>query len=603
MARLPQQYVDDLVAATDIVGIISASIPLKKSGIEYVGKCPFHADSTPSFSVSPQKGVFLCRGCGATGNAIKFIQDYEGTGFRDIIDRLAKENNMPVPTGSNEDNLIFKQQNEIFSLLDRAQKLYVEELYKSKEAMEYLKARGVDDDTIKRFGIGFAPGGGKFLQEKMPDISVGLLKKAGLVKESEFENSGLQDWMRYRVTFPIRNSNGKLIAFGGRILKENTKAKKYLNTPETMVFKKGNEMFGFYEASSQMRKRGRAIITEGYMDSVVPSGHGVQNIASAMGTSLSSVAIDRLFRTAEEVVFCFDPDEAGRRAARKALENAAPMIDARHSVKFAFLPEGVDPDEFVLEHGAEKFESEIIGKALPMSKYIIAEFTARNDMKTAEGRARFAVDAMDIVNRIGDPMLVAILGEEIKAIAGAGVPVPGVNAPAEPIEPPQEPVRRRGFANLRPKAVSQATAGEAFNDKQAPIPVPEPAKEDLEYKSTNIVSIFLKDPALAAYFEAEWLLLSNAEDDEIDAVDAMIKIVNDHNAAHNADKTNPMKPEAFAAALNASPTLAPYAARGHAHNKNKEGCDIQKEFSDIVAHLSMKQARLNKIKVKTVPRP
>lgn len=595
MARIPDSFLNDLIAATDIVSVIGSAIKLKKSGAQFVGKCPFHADSTPSFSVEPSKKVYLCRGCGATGNVITFLSEHEGSGFREVVERLAKVANMTVPQSSAEDSAIQKQLDEIHAVLARAQTIYAEELKSNAEAMAYLAKRSVDASMIERFGIGWGGTMSSVLKKKMPDVSDALLIKAGLSRENEFDKGVSQDWMKYRITFPIRSATGKIIAFGGRSTMENAKP-KYLNTPETLAFKKGNELYGYHEAVNSIRKKNVAVVTEGYLDVVVPSGLGIDNSVSPMGTALSPVAIARLFKVAETVIFCFDGDDAGRLASMKAMEYAAPMLDSRHSAKFALLPKGMDPDDFVLKHGVDAYQS-FLDNAMPLSKYVIAEFAARNDMKSAEGRARFAADAMDIINRIEDTVLRAIIGDEVRLAAGIGIPVPGVNAPANAITPTPEPIRRRGFANMRAKAVQASIpangsmAHKPTYPSNKPIPVIAPAEDAVMRPALQIMAIFIAEPAFAAFFEADWLMLVNATDEEIHAVEEMTTIVRDYNAQHNADNANPISPDMFQAAFKGE-HLACYVDRAIALAKSKEGTDLQKEFSDTVERLSIKQARM-----------
>jgi DNA primase len=607
MARLPDSYIDSLVAATDIVSVIGNSIKLKKSGEQFLGKCPFHSDSSPSFSVHPGKKVYLCRGCNATGNVINFVQDFENIGFREVVEKLAKAANMPIPRNNAEQMHFEKQQGEILSVLERAQSLYVEELKKAPEALEYLRGRGLDDDTIARFGIGYAPTGGKFLLSSMPGVTEDLLARAGLSRKSEFHNGEMQDWMKYRITFPIRSASGRVIAFGGRTMVKDQKSRKYINTPETMVFKKGNELYGYFEAAADIRKRNTVYVAEGYLDSVIPSGHGVRNIVSAMGTALTPMAIERLFKVAETIVFCFDGDDAGRLAAYRAMANSASLIDSMHSVRFAFLPDGVDPDEYVIAHGAPAFEKLVGENSVPLSKYIISQFSRNNDLSSAEGKARFASQCMDIVNLIKDPMLRGLISDEVRTAAGAGVAVPGVNAPANAPLVLQEPVRRRGFQNLREKSFSNAPSSAAHKNN-APIVVAPPSEEDLMRPATQIMSIFVLKPQFAAFFEADWLMLVNSSDEEIAAVTKMVDVVNQHNAKNSNPSEDVtvnitlMEPAAFAAALS-TPDMAVFMARANALAKIKEGCDLELDFSNTVAHLSKKQARLNAMNLIKQRRP
>jgi DNA primase len=519
MALISQDYLDRLNAATDFESLVRQFVPdLKRAaGAELTGKCPFHKEKTPSFSINTQKNVYLCRGCGESGTPSKFLAKKTGMPFREAVERLARLASFPLPDEITDTKAAARHadQQEIFAVLDRAATLYRDALKDSPEARAYLAKRGVTTPAIERFGLGFAPAGGMLLRNNMKDVPLDLMQRAGLVCISEFNPGEAREWMNYRITFPIRNGSGRTIGFGGRSLSRNPQ-RKYINTTESPVFKKGSELYGMFEAGAEIRKRKSVIVTEGYLDVVVPSGHGVGNLVCAMGASLSAPAIARLFAAADHVIFCFDADAAGRRAAMRMLPILAPLIDERHRASFALLPEGMDPDDYVLKNGAPAFE-EFIGKSVPMSKYLIGEYSSRHDMGSVEGKALFAAEVMEVIHQVRAPTYQSLLIEAVRGVVGPATPLPSNEAGVM--------LRAGDELEIEPKRGPYTVA--------QPAPSPRPSMRASSSAASDpklvlsFVSIALRDPQAFRYFDPEWLRYVKLNDDEANAVRAIAAVAGD----------------------------------------------------------------------------
>ncbi|AVP58312.1 DNA primase [Pulveribacter suum] len=392
---IPQSFIQELLARVDVVEVIGRHVQLKKSGANYMGLCPFHGEKSPSFSVSPSKQFFHCFGCGKNGNAIGFLMEHAGMGFVDAVQDLAQGAGLQVPderaspaerARAAEQR---RQQATLSDVLEQAATAWAGQLRKSERAIDYFKGRGVSGQIAKRYGLGYAPEGWRGLASVFPEYDNPLLEQAGLVIVGE-EDGKRYDRFRDRVMFPIRNVKGECIAFGGRVLGDDKP--KYLNSPETPVFHKGNELYGLYEARTAMRAMGYALVTEGYMDVVALAQRGFANAVATLGTACTAEHVHKLFRFTDTVVFSFDGDTAGRRAARKALEAALPYASDTRSVKFLFLPPEHDPDSFIRVHGQDGFAREVEA-AMPLSRFLPEAAREGCDMATAEGRAHMLSNA------------------------------------------------------------------------------------------------------------------------------------------------------------------------------------------------------------------
>jgi DNA primase len=414
---IPQEFIQSLLGRVDIVDVVDRYVKLKKAGANFSACCPFHNEKTPSFTVSPSKQFYHCFGCGAHGNAIGFLMEYSGLAYPEAIRALAETVGMPVPeTRSRHDMASAAAPGLAQRMLD-ALTYYRSELKKSRAAIDYLKGRGLTGEIAARYGLGYAPPGWQNLQEVFPDYATADLKDTGLVIDSEPEAnkpSRRYDRFRDRVMFPILDARGNVIGFGGRIIGPGEP--KYMNSPETPIFEKGRELYGLYQARRAIRDANQVLVVEGYMDVVALAQHGVENAVATLGTATTPVHVGKLLKLADDVVFCFDGDAAGRKAAWRALEVALPVLADGKVVSFLFLPPEDDPDTFVRREGREAFGKAVAG-AKPLSQYLFAELSAQVDMATDEGRARFVAQARPLVGQVEAPALGAMLRRRLAELA------------------------------------------------------------------------------------------------------------------------------------------------------------------------------------------
>jgi DNA primase len=399
---IPAGFVAELLSRVDIVDVVGRHVQLKKGGANLMGLCPFHGEKSPSFSVSPSKQFYYCFGCGASGDAIRFLTEFTGASFRDAVGDLAGQIGLTVPDDprSDDDRAAAaerkQQQATLVEVLERAAEHYKKRLREAPRAIDYLKRRGLTGEIAARFGLGYAPPGWNSLASGVPDYNDPKLAEAGLVIVRESEQDGeasperRYDRFRDRVMFPIRNVQGEVIGFGGRVI--DAGEPKYLNSPETPVFSKGQELYGLFEARTGIRRRGYALVVEGYMDVVALAQSGFDNAVATLGTACTADHVRKLFRFTESVVFSFDGDAAGRRAANRALEAALPHASDVRSIKFLFLPAEHDPDSYVRSLGADAFEHQI-AQAVPLSRQLIEVARQDCDLGTPEGRAKFESQA------------------------------------------------------------------------------------------------------------------------------------------------------------------------------------------------------------------
>ena len=404
---IPQSFIQELLSRVDVVDIVGKYVQLKKGGANFMGLCPFHGEKSPSFSVSPTKQFFHCFGCGKNGNAIGFLMEHAGMTFIEAVKDLSQQTGMVVPEEqqSPEDRAkaaaAKAKQDSLSDVLEKAGDAYREQLKITPRAVDYLKGRGLSGQIAKRFGLGYAPEGWRSLASIFPKYDDPLLAESGLVIVNE-EDDKRYDRFRDRIMFPIRNIKGECIGFGGRVIGSGTP--KYLNSPETPVFHKGRELYGLYEAREALHSAGYVLVTEGYMDVVALAQLGFANAVATLGTACTPDHVQKLFRFTDAVVFSFDGDGAGRRAARKALDGALPYATDVRSIKFLFLPAEHDPDSYVREFGQEAF-AEQIKQAMPLSRFLIDAASADCDLQTAEGRARLSSQARPLWQLLPDGAL------------------------------------------------------------------------------------------------------------------------------------------------------------------------------------------------------
>ena len=391
---IPQDFINDLVDRSDIVEVIGRRVSLKKAGKEFKACCPFHDEKTPSFTVVPSRGFYHCFGCGAHGTAIGFLMDFEHMDFVGAVETLAAMVGVEVPRADGDRPA--QRYDALFELLGNAEKFWQQTLRDTPAAVDYLRGRGIDGVTLQRFGIGFAPDGWDVLTERFgaSDLDKERLLAAGLVVRKD--SGRYFDRFRGRIMFPIRDARGRCIGFGGRLT--GVGEPKYLNSPETVLFHKGRELYGLWEARQALRQIERLVVVEGYMDVVALARHGIDFAVATLGTATTADHLNRLFRLTEDVIFCFDGDAAGRKAAWRALETTLPQLREGRQVRFVFLPERHDPDSYVNEFGADAFVA-LIESSIPLSEYLLGELESRSD-GSVDGRARLAEQAGPLVGRV-----------------------------------------------------------------------------------------------------------------------------------------------------------------------------------------------------------
>lgn len=405
-----------MLARTDVVDIVGRHVTLKKAGINYKGLCPFHGEKSPSFIVSPSRQTYHCFGCGVHGNAIGFLMEHAGLGFIEAVKELAQAQGIPVPEENLRPQDIEKAQAEkahkatLTDVMAKASEHWRQQLKQSQRAIQYLKGRGLSGTIAARFALGYAPDGWRGLANVFPSYDDPLLEEAGLVihspdksnDEASEGNGKRYDRFRDRIMFPIRSVQGDVIGFGGRVLDKGEP--KYLNSPETPVFVKGRELYGLFEARSALRNKGYVLVTEGYMDVVALAQWGYANAVATLGTACTADHVQKLFRFTEQVVFSFDGDAAGRRAAGRALEAALPHATDTRRISFLFLPPEHDPDSYIRELGADAFEAQI-QQAVPLSRQLLVHSAEGCDLDSAEGRARNLAQALPLLTQMPAGML------------------------------------------------------------------------------------------------------------------------------------------------------------------------------------------------------
>ena len=483
--RIPQAFLDDLLDRVDIVEVIDRRVKLRKSGKNYSARCPFHDEKTPSFSVNPDKQFYYCFGCGAGGNALGFVMDYDNVDFPQAVENLAGTVGLEVPREQGPGGPGRSQQESVnkplYALMEQVASYYKQQLRNHPDrasAVNYLKGRGLSGEIARQFDLGFAPPGWDNLLSALgkEEAQRKLLMQAGMLVENE--SGRIYDRFRDRVVFPIRDQRGRVIAFGGRVLGDDKP--KYLNSPETAIFQKGRELYGLYQARQANRKLERVLVVEGYMDVIALAQHGILNATATLGTATSQTHLEKLYRLSPEVVFCFDGDEAGRKAAARALEAALPCMQDGRQARFLFLPEGQDPDDAVRAGGAGGFQRLLEG-ASPLETFLFETAGQGLDTSTLDGRARFSKQALPYIRKLPEGVFRQLMfqaladrtGLELTSLMKLEAPplAPPVDAPPEADYPPESspqpsdmppgPRQRRtesslpgGYSNLAQSAIA-----------------------------------------------------------------------------------------------------------------------------------------------------
>ncbi len=441
---IPQRFIDDLLSRVDILDVVDSRVKLRKSGKNYSGLCPFHQEKSPSFTVQPEKQFYYCFGCGAGGNAIGFLMNFENLDYPEAIETLAKDLGLEVPR---EESALSRQtlsrHDALLNLLQEVNEYYQAQLRKHPQrcrAVEYLKGRGLSGEIARDFGLGYAPPGwanllaafGSDQNQKQKLLEAGLL-----VESPDNQKHPLYDRFRDRIMYPIRDNRGRVIGFGGRVLGDDKP--KYLNSPETPVFRKGEELYGLFEARKKVKKLERFVIVEGYMDVIALAQNGIQYCVATLGTATSSAHLRTLFKYVSEIVFCFDGDNAGRDAAWRALQQALPLLEDGRSARFLFLPEGQDPDTQVRSIGAPAFEASM-ATATRLPDFFFDTLSAKVDRDSLEGRAQLGKLALPLLEKLPEGIFRQLMFDKLAQLTGVSARTLGQAGPAIPASPAILPI-------------------------------------------------------------------------------------------------------------------------------------------------------------------
>jgi DNA primase len=500
------EFIDELLARTDIVEVVQSRVVLKKTGQNYTGLCPFHKEKSPSFSVSQDKQFYYCFGCQASGSALKFLMEFERLEFLAAIEMLAGNAGMQVPQtssqGSPERN---ERRKSIYNILEQAADFYQAQLKQHShkaQAIDYLKARGVSGEIARDFGLGYAPPGwdNLYKDQAKTNLEHDLLIESGMVVHNKDEDK-TYDRFRDRIMFPIRDIRGRVIAFGGRILGEGQP--KYLNSPETPVFHKGRELYGLFEARKRTQKLTQFLVVEGYMDVVALAQNDINYAVATLGTATSGEHLERMFRLVSRLVFCFDGDNAGRNAAWKALTVALPLMRDGRSARFLFLPDGEDPDSLVRKEGKDKFEWRL-DQAQPLPDFFFNKLQADIDIKSLDGKAHLSNLAMPMINEIPSGVFKQLMIEQLSILTGLAADKlvaasASVAARYVPSAPKSKPTKAESV---------QQGAQETFQQGMSRQDVTSPAnssRENIEFAKlvTMAIAMLLRQPELSQQFDAK----------------------------------------------------------------------------------------------------
>ena len=473
MARIPDRFIDDLLARVDIVEVIESRVPLKRAGRDYTARCPFHDERSPSFSVSPTKQFYHCFGCGAHGSAIKFLMEYDRLEFVDAVEDLAARVGMTVPYEGGMARGPQDQFAELYEVLDASARWFQKQLPGSEKCRRYLEKRGLDAAMIQRFGLGYAPDGWDGIKNAVgtSESRLKALDKAGML--STGERGGVYDKFRDRLMFPIQDRRGRIIAFGGRVMGE-ADGPKYLNSPETPLFHKGRELFALHQVRQSHSKIPRLIVVEGYMDVISLFQFGITQAVATLGTATTKDHAELLFRNSADVYFCFDGDKAGRGAAWRAVESVLPRMKDGRQAFFLFLPDGEDPDTLVRQEGAAGFEARL-KEATPLSEFFFAELAKDVDLRGLEGKARLAERAKPLLAQIPDGAFRDLMQQSLS--------------------------ERTGMQRVGPVAPSAAAQVHAMTQARAPVTRPPQQRSVVR----AAVALLVQKPEIATALEPPYL--------------------------------------------------------------------------------------------------
>ena len=409
---IPQHFIDELLARTDIVDIVDAYVPLKKAGKNHQACCPFHDEKTPSFTVSQQKQFYHCFGCGANGTAISFLMEYLHMGFVEAIEDLASRAGMEIPREAAQASQSNNKTTELYELMELVTQFYCKQLRQHSEAhkaVDYLKGRGISGEIAKEYELGFAPPGWDNLLKELGRSDEASKRLANIGAVIEKEQGGYYDRFRDRITFPIRDQRGRAIGLGGRVLTDEKP--KYLNSPETSIFHKGRELYGLYQARKVLKDVDCLFVVEGYMDVIALAQYGIGNAVASLGTAATPEHLEKMFRVTGKVVFCFDGDEAGKKAAWRAMENSLALLRDGRQVYFIFLPEGEDPDTYVRANGQEALLDTNL--RIPLSEFLFDSISNDIDLQSLEGRSEMVNKTLPYLSKLPSDPYKDILIQEL----------------------------------------------------------------------------------------------------------------------------------------------------------------------------------------------
>ena len=416
---IPQHFIDDLLTRVDIVDIVDSSVPLKKAGRDFKACCPFHDEKSASFTVSQNKQFYHCFGCGAHGTAISFLMDYNGLDFIEAVEEMASRAGVEVPREESDFSKT-KDNTELYELMELVVQHFCRQLRESPEAhraVDYLKDRGLSGELAKEFELGFAPPGWDNLLNTLGTSEAAKQRLSQIGMTLEKDNGGYYDRFRDRIIFPIRDQRGRAIGFGGRVFDDSLP--KYLNSPETPIFHKGRELYGLFQARHQLKDMQRIYIVEGYMDVLALAQYGIRNVVASLGTAVTENHLERLYRICPQIIFCFDGDSAGQKAAWRAMEIALPLLKEGRQIHFMFMPEGDDPDTYVQKHGREKFED--ANHYVPLSNYLINKFKQETNLASHEGMGQLVEGMIPLVAKLPAGAFRELLVKDIARLADMNI--------------------------------------------------------------------------------------------------------------------------------------------------------------------------------------
>jgi len=614
---IPQTFIDDLLDRIDIVDVVNSRVQLKKAGKSHKACCPFHEEKSPSFTVAQDKQFYYCFGCGTGGNALSFVMEFDRLDFLPAVELLAKNAGLEIPREATANPEAKKHRDDLYSVVTESDNFYRQKLRtpEAAQAVNYLKSRGLTGKIAAKFGVGYAPEGWDNLLKTIgsDEHRLRLLTESGMLV-SKPEEKKQYDRFRHRIMFPIRDQRGRTLGFGGRVLDDSTP--KYLNSPETPIFHKGRELYGLYEARQALKEIPYLLMVEGYMDVIALAQFGIHNAVATLGTALTENHLQKLFRYTSEIVFCFDGDSAGRRAASRSLEIALPEMRDGVSAKFLFLPDGEDPDTMVRDMGAEGFQSKI-ESAMPLSEFLFEELSDGIDISTGEGKAKLSKISAPQINRIPQGVFRQLMLEELSRRTSIAVedlktyvgshklqpPAPSTESSASSVEnqPPHDWAPTNYYAGSDYEPIPEEATSRASKIRLTPI--------------NHLIALLINHPELADHVDSTELL-EDTPDADTSLFLRLLQVIRDNPSykpshifaywlgTHNNQEETKRLQELAASELYHPPT-------GTGRDDNQEFCDalnhvIQESFYalpalDKATHL-LSQETLNERQVKQLHR-